>query len=151
MKPASTAHIFAQLAGAIALVASVHAAAWSEQITDACTDEGRNVSAEDIAICHAYTAGFLDGAIITDTAIVASGSAVDSQESNFFKRAYLTRVGSSSRSLPATALAQFCLPEGTERTQVVATIANALPKVPQPGSDVAESLYQVLKAAYPCE
>jgi hypothetical protein len=151
MKAVSTSQIFAQLAGAIALVASVHAAAWNEQVTNACTHEGLNVSAEEIAICHAYMEGFLDGAITTDTAMIESVTKADSDESDFFKRAYMTRVGSNSRALPATALAHFCLPDGTQRNQVVTTIASAMPREPQPGSDVAQSLYNILKASYPCQ
>ncbi len=151
MKVLSTSHIFAQLAGAIALVASVHAAAWNEQVTNACTHEGLNVSAVEKAICHAYMEGFLDGAITTDTAMIESVTEADSGQSDFFKRAYLTRVGSKSRALPATALAHFCLPDGTERIQVVNAIASAIPREPQPGSDVAQSLYNTLKASYPCQ
>jgi hypothetical protein len=151
MKAVSTSQIFAQLAGAIALVASVHAAAWNEQVTNACTHEDLNVSAEEIAICRAYMEGFLDGAITTDTAMIESVTKADSDESDFFKRAYMTRVGSNSRALPATALAHFCLPDGTQRNQVVTTIASAIPREPQPGSEVAQSLYNILKASYPCQ
>jgi len=150
MKPASTARTLARLAGTTALLATVNAAGWSEQVINACAHQGHSVSAEEVAICQAYTKGFLDGAIITDAAIVTSEPEADSQESSFFKRAYLTRVGASSRALPATALAQFCMPDATERTQVVATIANAIPIEPQPGSDVAQSLYNTLKTAFPC-
>ena len=151
MKATSTSHIFAQLLGASALVASIHAAAWSEQKTDACAHEGHNISAEEQAICQAYMEGFLDGAIITDSAIVESAPEADWNKSDFFKRAYLTRVGSSSRALPPTALAHFCLPDDTARAQVVTTIANAIPKEPHPGPDVAQSLYNTLKASYPCK
>lgn len=152
MKAPTTSHIFAQLAGASALVASIYAVAWSEQKTDACAPhEGHHISAEEQAICHAYMEGFLDGAIITDSAIVKSVAVADSDMSDFFKRAYLTRVGSNSRALPPTALAHFCLPDGTQRAQLVTTIANTIPKEPQSGSDVAQSLYNTLRASYPCE
>lgn len=150
MKIPSTLHIFAQLVGATALVAAAHAAAWNEQVTNACTQKGLNVSAEEKAICQAYMEGFLDGAIITDTAMIQPVTEADSDKSSFFKRAYATRVGSSSRTLPATTLAHFCLPDGMERTQVVSAITNAIPGEPQPGSDVAQSLYNILKASYPC-
>lgn len=151
MKAPSTSHILAQLAGASALVATLYAAAWGEQTTDACTHASRYISAEDQAICHAYMEGFLDGAIITDSAVVDTAPETKSKHSAFFRRAYLTRVGLSSRTPPATALAHFCLPDGTERAQVVTTIANAVPREPQPGADLAQSLYNTLKTSYPCE
>ena len=151
MKIPFTPHFLSRLAGVTALVASVHGAAWNDQVTDACVHEGHSASAGETAICHAYIEGFLDGAIITDTAIIESVSEADSAESDFFKRAYQSRVGSSSSALPATALAHFCLQEGTERAQVVTTIANAIAEDTQSGADVAQSLYSILKASYPCK
>jgi hypothetical protein len=151
MKIPFTPHFLSRLAGVTALVACVHCAAWNDQVTDACAHDGHSATAEETAICHAYIEGFLDGAVITDTAIIESVSEADSADSDFFKRAYNTRVGSSSSALPATALAHFCLPEGTERAQVVTMIANAIAEYTQSGSDVAQSLYGILKASYPCE
>jgi hypothetical protein len=133
------------------LTLSLHAAAWNDQVTEACTHEGRAATAEETAVCHAYIEGFLDGAIITDTAIIESVADNESAESDYFKRAYLTRVGSNSRILPPTALAHFCLPEGTERDNVVTTIATAMAEKSASGSDVSQSLYNILKASYPCE
>jgi len=133
------------------LTASLQASAWNDEVTQACRHEGRAATAPETAVCHAYIEGFLDGAIITDTAIIESVAEAGSEESDYFKRAYMTRVGSNTRIRPATALAHFCLPEGTERNNVVDTIATALAKKTSTGSDVSTSLYNILQTSYPCE
>lgn len=125
--------------------------AWNDQVTQACTHEGHAATEIEIAICHAYIEGFLDGAVITDTAIIASVSDADPEESDYLKRAYMTRVGSYNPKLPATALAHFCLPEGTMRSDVVAAIAEAIALDKGAAEDVSASLYNILQANYPCE
>jgi len=151
MKTRMRSHIGIRLVSAAALVSSMHCAAWNDQVSKACGQGSGNASAAETAICHAYIEGFLDGAIITDTAIIESVSEADTDESEFFKRAYKTRVGTKTSAMPATALAHFCLPEGTERAQVVSMIATAIAEDTQAVANVAESLYSILKASYPCK
>ena len=125
--------------------------AWNDQVTQACTHEGHAATEAEIAICHAYIEGFLDGAVITDTAVIASVGEGAPEESDYLKRAYMTRMGSYNPKLPATALAHFCLPQGMERKQVVETIATAIALDESAAEDVSISLYNVLQASFPCE
>ena len=127
------------------------AVAWNDQVTQACTHEGHAATEAEIAICHAYIEGFLDGAVITDTAVIASVGEGAPEESDYLKRAYMTRMGSYNPKLPATALAHFCLPQGMERKQVVETIATAIALDESAAEDVSISLYNVLQASFPCE
>lgn len=125
--------------------------AWNDQVTQACTHEGHAATEAEIAICHAYIEGFLDGAVITDTAVIASVGEGAPEESDYLKRAYMTRMGSYNPKLPATALAHFCLPQGMERKQVVETIATAIALDESAAEDVSIALYNVLQASFPCE
>lgn len=125
--------------------------AWNDQVTQACTHEGHAATEAEIAICHAYIEGFLDGAVITDTAVIASVGEGAPEESDYLKRAYMTRMGSYNPKLPATALAHFCLPQGVERKQVVETLATAIALDESAAEDVSISLYNVLQASFPCE
>ena len=125
--------------------------AWNDQVTQACTHEGHAATEAEIAICHAYIEGFLDGAVITDTAVIASVGEGAPEESDYLKRAYMTRMGSYNPKLPATALAHFCLPQGMERKQVVETLATAIALDESAAEDVSFSLYNVLQASFPCE
>lgn len=125
--------------------------AWNDQVTQACTHEGHAATEAEIAICHAYIEGFLDGAVITDTAVIASVGEGAPEESDYLKRAYMTRMGSYNPKLPATALAHFCLPQGVERKQVVETLATAIALDESAAEDVSIALYNVLQASFPCE
>ena len=125
--------------------------AWNDQVTQACTHEGHAATEAEIAICHAYIEGFLDGAVITDTAVIASVGEGAPEESDYLKRAYMTRMGSYNPKLPATALAHFCLPQGMERKQVVETLATAIALDESAAEDVSIALYNVLQASFPCE
>lgn len=125
--------------------------AWNDQVTQACTHEGQAATEADLAICHAYIEGFLDGAVITDAAIIDSVKEGSGTDSRYLKRAYMTRAGGYSAKLPSTALAQFCLPSGLERKQIVADIADAIAKDDDAAADVSVSLYKILQANYPCE
>ena len=127
------------------------AVAWNDQVTQACTHEGHAATEAEIAICHAYIEGFLDGAVITDTAVIASVGEGAPEESDYLKRAYMTRMGSYNPKLPATALAHFCLPQGVERKQVVETLATAIALDESAAEDVSIALYNVLQASFPCE
>ena len=127
------------------------AIAWNDQVTQACTHEGHAATEAEIAICHAYIEGFLDGAVITDTAVIASVEEGAPKESDYLKRAYMTRMGSYNPKLPATALAHFCLPQGMEREEVVEAIATAIALDESAAEDVSISLYNILQAHYPCE
>ena len=58
-------------------------------------------------MCQLYIAGFLDGALLTDSAIIDS---LATSQSDFFERAYRTRLGAGRAPPPPTLLAEFCLP-----------------------------------------
>lgn len=125
--------------------------AWNDEVSKACVQQGLAATAAETAICHAYIEGFLDGAVITDTAIIASVTAEEVADSEYLQRAYKTRVGSYNPKLPATALAQFCLPSGKERSEIVTTIATAIGEDKDAAKDISISLYSILKSYYPCE
>lgn len=126
------------------------ARAWNDHVLSACT-LGPKGGEADIALCHAYIEGFLDGAILTDTAIVDDMEGESSTESDYLRRAYMTRLGYGRGRLPATALAHFCLPEERPRGEVVAEIADTL-DIPHAGEGgVAEAVYDIIKSKFPCE
>lgn len=102
--------------------------------------------AEAMEDCLSFIKGFLQGAILTDTAIIKS---IDDSEPTLAERAFKTRLG--ARASSPTALAGFCLPE--ERT-VLAIAEETLDHVK--GSErnsvqLASNVYNSLKTDYPCE
>lgn len=141
--------------GAAALTMLLGAIAWQQALATedrtllaACTPP-----AESSEACRFYIAGFLDGALLTDTAIISSLMAVDpgndSSSSEFLARAYRTRVGHLRGNPPSTALAEFCLPPDLT---IDAAAEAVLPLLDvSAGSSLQETVYAAVKARFPCE
>jgi len=101
------------------------------------------------AVDKAYIAGFLAGAQLTDKVIVSrlEDGQPDEKYSDFFQRAFDTRVGSSRDRIPATFFAGFCLPDNAIDSEVVARIYNSLGKRT---SDKATQVFEAVRNQYPC-
>ena len=140
------------VSGAAVLTLLIGTAAWLPALAteDRTLLAGCSPPAADA--CRFYIAGFLDGALLTDTAIISSLSAVepgaDSGSSDFLSRAYRTRVGEFRDNPPATALAEFCLPPD----MTIDAAAEALLPLLQSdaGSTLQEIVYAAVKARFPC-
>ena len=124
-------------------------AAWIDYVVAACSGEASDPEVSRAA-CHAYIEGFLDGALVTDAAIVESVTGKQDVTSDFFRRAYQTRVSSQRLNLPPTALAHFCLPENESRARVVETIAAGLLAREDNDQQISDVLYGILQSKYPC-
>lgn len=136
------------LAACIALLTAVLPG--SGRATESGVLERACAGAGDPELCSYYVAGFLDGALLTDTAIVAKAN--QSNRSDFFERAYATRVGVGRGAVPATALADFCLPveqraDDTART-VVAHLAG---RQTDSGRSLQDRVYDAVRELFPCE
>lgn len=103
---------------------------------------------------NAYIAGFLAGAQLTDNAIVKQfDSNTDNEEpSDFFKRAFKTRVGKRQSTVPATYYAGFCLPENTSEEIIIDAILTEV-KNASSSQDLekASAVYLALRNLYPCK
>ncbi|SIS40462.1 Rap1a/Tai family immunity protein [Neptunomonas antarctica] len=102
----------------------------------------------------AYISGFLAGAQLTDSEIIKRfDSDIDNEEkSDFFKRAFKTRVGRTQAVVPATFYAGFCIPEDTSEKTVISAILKEVESTN--GSedlDKASTVYLTLRNLYPCE
>ncbi|MCV6588967.1 MAG: hypothetical protein OIF57_08065 [Marinobacterium sp.] len=118
-------------------------------------------SNESEALNRAYIEGFLAGAQLTDSEIIRRLDDVkpDEKYSDFFKRAFETRIGSAKEKVPATFYAGFCLPGQTEGNtsgavsdEVITTILNAIDDSTQNASKAskASQIFQAVRSKYPC-
>lgn len=106
-------------------------------------------SDEATLICERFIEGFLEGALLTDAAIMATIEKEQDSEPSFTDRAIKTRIG--SRIEQPTELAGFCLPE---KYTVHAIAKKILAKIenPQVDSDVlGAATYTTLKTHYRCD
>lgn len=131
------------LAFALALtITSITANAQSD--TDYCTDVESD-------ICKAYIHGFLDGAVVTDTALINNILEGEKDRSDFVQRAFATRVGQERFNRNPTYYADFCLPEGVSLQEDAAKIASDLESANvNKEQDLANWVYEVIKQDFPC-
>ena len=101
----------------------------------------------------AYVAGFLAGAQLTDRVIIKRFNTYIKNEepSDFFKRAFKTRVGERQAAVPATYYAGFCIPEKTSEKTVISAILKEVEST-NSSKDLqkASSIYLALRNLYPC-
>lgn len=114
-------------------------------LADAC----RSTEGSDRTLCARYVAGFLDGALLTDAAVVNNLSS--DERSDFMVRAYRTRVGEGRAPLPPTALADFCLPDGLSSDAAAGRVVDALGQKPATTQTLQDEVYSAVKALFPCE
>lgn len=100
-----------------------------------------------------YIAGFLAGAQLTDSEIIRRIEAESEVEprSDFFKRAFKTRLGKSAEAFPATYFAGFCIPENESTETVVANIVQQISLQTHTNStNKALVIYTAIQTRYPC-
>lgn len=135
---------------ALLLALAITSAQASSDTTDQYCNSDYGLDPIKTARCDAYISGFLNGALLTDSAIVEHVTARDKTYSSFTERAYRTRVGSSREQLPATYMADFCLPAGKEVSSITMELAARLVANEGKQEVMAEALYEQIQADYPC-
>jgi hypothetical protein len=103
------------------------------------------------SVCYEYISGFIDGAVITDSAIIENLTKEKKELSSFFQRAYKTRVGSREKTIPPTYYAKFCLPEHQSRKIIIEDLIHHLDPDVLNKQSFKQTLYDTLKRVYACE
>lgn len=134
----------------IALLLSMPAVNSYASATDACENVSEIKTNIKMSTCFQYVKGFLDGALLSDALIMKNIGKEESSE--FFERAFKTRVGSLRAGLdvPDTFLADFCLPETAASDEVVMQVLEALKKIKVKSEITEEMIYENVKREFPC-
>ncbi|MCV2884545.1 Rap1a/Tai family immunity protein [Aestuariibacter sp. AA17] len=101
--------------------------------------------------CHIYIRGFLEGAVLTDYAVIEGIAKEQGFTSAFAERAFRTRVGDKARAKPPTYYAQFCLPNEGVSQPVVETIGKNLAENLNNNEGIDTQTYNAIKRTYPCD
>lgn len=106
----------------------------------------------DVQISDDFIAGFLAGAQITDDAIIKRLDSEGEQRSDFFERAFKTRVGDRAKPVPATYYAGFCIPDEEAVSTVVTHVKQEIGRMTQEEGvpNNADLVYKALRSRYPC-
>lgn len=119
-----------------------------QESLQACTAKaGDKVSG--MLSCQQFVAGFMQGALLTDAAIIARFS-TDSALSDFANRALETRVGGRLKSLPVTYFASFCLPKERAYTELISQLTAQMMSSSDSSEAPGQRLYSLLKQQFPC-
>ncbi len=106
-----------------------------------CSDNAGAMSA-----CRSFIKGFIQGALLTDTAIIES---IEKIESSYAERAIRTRLG--TRATSPTALAGFCLPDDRTVLELAEETLEHVKDSKRNSVELAENVYRSLKVDYPCD
>lgn len=101
---------------------------------------------DSMADCRSFIKGFLQGAVLTDTAIIES---IGMTESSFAERALRTRLG--KRSSSPTELAGFCLPNDRSILDLAEETLDHVKASTRNSAELAKNVYSSLKVDYPCK
>lgn len=97
-------------------------------------------------ICSSFIEGFIQGALLTDAAIIKS---IEDTEPTFTERAFKTRLESGA-SRPVTELAGFCLPEKRSVKEITEETLEQVKHSKVDAPKLAENVYDLLKSEYRC-
>ncbi len=129
----------------------LHAETAEEALVKSCSGYITSQVIPEDSVCYEYISGFIDGAIITDSAIIENITKEKKEFSSFFQRAYKTRVGGKRKPVPPTYYANFCLPEDQSRKMVIEELIHQLDSEIINKQSFKQTLYETLKRVYKCE
>lgn len=136
------------LLAAVATAAHIPEELPAKKIADAvCLQTVNGVSILNKNNCRVYINGFIDGAELTDSVIINKVR----DRSEFFERAYATRVGSAKGPLPVTYYADFCIGKNIARQQVIDRVIAQLEQIKNPAKDERSAVYAAIKRLYSCD
>lgn len=107
-----------------------------------CADNPQAMSA-----CRSFIKGFIQGALLTDAAIINS---IEESEPTYAERAFKTRLRGRVNLAP-TALAGFCLPEDRSILDITEETLDHVNDAERNSAELARRVYQSLKVDYRCE
>jgi hypothetical protein len=99
-----------------------------------------------MADCLSFIKGFLQGALLTDTAIIKS---INNSAPALAERAFANNSGKLA-SAP-TALAGFCLPQARSVLDIADETLEQVKGSERNSAQLAKDVYDSLKKDYPCE
>ena len=135
----------------VLLSSNVQAESAEEALVKSCAGFIDSKEIPEDSVCYEYINGFIDGAVITDSAIIENITKEKKELSSFFQRAYKTRVGSKDKAIPPTYYAKFCLPDDQPRKMIVEELIHQLDSEVLNKQSIKQTLYETLKRVYACE
>lgn len=136
------------------LVAPMAAMAdYKSEIINSCSLYQQGDDTREINACKLYIDGFIDSSLLTEDGVVWPKEVIAQQsvkQSAFLKRAYQTRVLTTSSSIKNEAAHQFCIPKEYDRRKIASQLAKSIDISLLKNKQLREVLFDTLVADFPC-
>jgi hypothetical protein len=113
--------------------------------------QGENKS--EINACKLYIDGFIDSSLLTEDGVVKPKAMIERKsapKSDFLKRAYKTRILTTSSMIKNEEAHQFCIPLEYDRRTIASRVAKSMDISQLETKRLKEVLFDTLIADFPC-
>ena len=126
---------------------------FKSDIISSCKAYQQGEDKSEINACKLYIDGFIDSSLLTENGVVKPKAIIERiapQQSNFLKRAYRTRVLTTSSMLSNEEAHQFCIPREYDRREIASSIAKSMDINQLAHKQLKQVLFETLIADFPC-
>ncbi|GAA5135218.1 Rap1a/Tai family immunity protein [Thalassotalea piscium] len=123
-------------------------------IIDSCSTYQQDSKKEKINACKSYIDGFIDSSLITDDAVIKPKAQISQQaepKSDYLKRAYQTRLLTTSSMLDNEQAHEFCIPRELDRQSIASKVAQSIDIQKLEHKTLKEVLLETLIINFPCQ
>jgi len=126
---------------------------FKSDIISSCKAYQQGEDKSEINACKLYIDGFIDSSLLTENGVVKPKAIIERiapQQSDFLKRAYRTRVLTTSSMLSNEEAHQFCIPREYDRREIASSIAKSMDINQLAHKQLKQVLFETLIADFPC-
>ncbi|AZQ85381.1 hypothetical protein EKO29_16155 [Colwellia sp. Arc7-635] len=139
---------------ALLLVPVTVFADFKSDIISSCKAYQQGEDKSEINPCKLYIDGFIDSSLLTEDGVVQPKAMIERnapEQSDFLKRAYRTRVLTTSSMLSNEDSHQFCIPLEYDRRSIASSLAKSMDISQLDEKQLKEVLFETLIADFPCQ
>ncbi|MBA6292663.1 hypothetical protein H4J58_10060 [Colwellia sp. MB3u-70] len=126
---------------------------FKSDIISSCKAYQQGEDKSEINACKLYIDGFIDSSLLNDDGVVKPKAMIERtapEQSNFLKRAYRTRVLTTSSMLSNEEAYQFCIPREYDRREIASSIAKSMDINQLAHKQLKQVIFETLIADFPC-
>lgn len=126
---------------------------FKSDIISSCKAYQQGEDKSEINACKLYIDGFIDSSLLSDDGVVKPKAMIERtapEQSDFLKRAYRTRVLTTSSMLSNEDTYQFCIPREYDRREIASSIAKSMDINQLAHKQLKQVVFETLIANFPC-
>ena len=122
------------------------------EIINSCTAYQKGTDTSKINACKLYIDGFIDAALLTEEGTTKSKAMIQQsqEQSDYLKRAYQTRLLTTSSLITNEDAHQFCIPKEYDRQAIASSLAKSLNINDLNNLPLKQVLFNTLITHFPC-